>query len=73
MTVNDAGRVDVEGDDEIILLIEHGTRVVVGAAFAEDDDPRWWRGVYAHRTRRLFVPDGVDKPGLDVARRLIDG
>jgi hypothetical protein len=64
--------IDVEGDDQIVLLIDHETRGVVGVAVTEDDDPRWWRGVYRKRERRLFVPDDVEEPGLDAARRLVE-
>lgn len=64
-------QIDVEGDDEVVLLIDHDTRIVVGVVIAEDDDPRWWRGIYNKREKRMFVPASVEKPGLDAARRLI--
>lgn len=63
------GPIDVDGDDEIVLLINRDGGGVVGVAYAEGDG--WWRGrdVFG-KARRLFPTPGADDLRMDVAERL---
>ncbi|QXJ24053.1 hypothetical protein AGRA3207_005304 [Actinomadura graeca] len=61
---------EVIGDNNTLIIVDVETREVIGAACAEDDDPRWWNTTLHGKARRLFVPANTPDPRLDVARRL---
>jgi len=61
---------EVIGDTKMIIIVEVATNDVIGAAYAQEDDPRWWRGILRGNVTRLYVPAEVTDPQLDVARRL---
>jgi hypothetical protein len=63
------GPIDVDGDDEIVLLIDQDSGSIRGVAYAEGDG--WWRGrdIFG-KPRRLFPTPGADDPRMDVAERL---
>ncbi|QXJ19917.1 hypothetical protein AGRA3207_000528 [Actinomadura graeca] len=65
-----ADRYEVIGDTTMIIVVDAGSGDVIGAAYAEEEDPRWWRGILHGRVTRLFVPAHRPEPHLDVARRL---
>jgi len=65
-----SGGYEVIGDTKMIIIVDTTTNDVIGAAYAEEDDPRWWRGILHGRVTRLYVPEHVPDPHLDVARRL---
>ncbi|QXJ21559.1 hypothetical protein AGRA3207_002422 [Actinomadura graeca] len=65
-----SGGYEVIGDTTMIIVVDARTGDVVGAAYSEEDDPRWWRGILHGRVRRLFVPAHLPNLHLDVVRRL---
>jgi len=61
---------EVIGDTKMIIIVDVKTNEVIGAAYTEEDDPRWWRGILRGNVTCLYVPAEVTDPHLDVARRL---
>ncbi|QXJ25221.1 hypothetical protein AGRA3207_006689 [Actinomadura graeca] len=61
---------ELVGDTTMFVMVDAESGDVVGAAYAEEGDPRWWRGILHGRVTRLFVPAHLPDPHLDVARRL---
>ena len=59
---------EVEGQDGTFILVDRRSGDVVGAFYAEENEPGWWRGHVHGRVRRLFVP--AAEP-LEVAARFL--
>ncbi|WP_433136145.1 hypothetical protein ACQPZ8_28385 [Actinomadura nitritigenes] len=64
----DGTQYGVRGKDGVFILVHEPSSEVVGAFYAEEDEPGWWRGAAWGHVRRFFIP-GAEP--VDIAVRFL--